>query len=77
MKLVRHGAPGKERPWMLDADGQIRDRGLEREHSHFLNESDVKTLTDIGTFRALEFNDVARHRYSGDLNEARKHLGRL
>jgi len=25
MKLVRHGAPGKERPGMLDADGQIRD----------------------------------------------------
>lgn len=25
MKLVRHGAPGKERPGILDADGQIRD----------------------------------------------------
>jgi DNA-binding MarR family transcriptional regulator len=59
------------------ADGQIRNRGLEREHPHFLNESDVKTLTDIGTFRALEFNDLARHRYRGDLTEARKHLGNL
>ncbi len=25
MKLVRHGTPGKERPGILDADGQIRD----------------------------------------------------
>ena len=25
MKLVRHGAPGKEGPGILDADGQIRD----------------------------------------------------
>jgi DNA-binding MarR family transcriptional regulator len=59
------------------ADGQIRDRGLEREHSHSLNQSDVETLTDIGVFRALEFNDLARRRYSGDLTEARKHLGNL
>ncbi len=58
-------------------DGQVHDHGLEREHCHSLHESDVKTLTDIGTFRALEFNDLARHRYSGDLTEARKHLGNL
>ena len=25
MKLLRHGAPGKEKPGILDADGQIRD----------------------------------------------------
>ena len=25
MKLVRHGAPGKEKPGILDADGQVRD----------------------------------------------------
>jgi DNA-binding MarR family transcriptional regulator len=58
-------------------DDQIIDRALEREHSHFLNQADVKTLIDIGTFRALEFNDLARHRYSGDPAEARKHLGNL
>ena len=58
-------------------DAQIHDRGLEREHAHSLDQADVKTLTDIGTFRALEFNDLARHRYRGDLSEARKHLGNL
>ena len=58
-------------------DDQIIDRALEREHSHFLNQSDIKTLTDIGTFRALEFNDLAHYRYSGDPTDARKHLGKL
>jgi DNA-binding MarR family transcriptional regulator len=58
-------------------EGQILDRGLEREHSHSPDESDVQTLTEIGIFRALEFNDLARHRYQGDLIEARKHLGSL
>ena len=55
-------------------DARIYDRGLEREHSHSLNESEVKTLTDIGTFRALAFEDLARHRYGGDLAATRKHL---
>jgi len=59
------------------ADARIHDRGMEREHSHSISESDVKTLTDIGTFRALAFADLARHRYGGDLAEARNHLGRL
>lgn len=52
-------------------------RHLEREHSHSLGEPDVKTLTEIGIFRALDFNDLARHRYQGDLSEARKHLSNL
>ena len=25
MKLVRYGAPGREKPGMIDADGKIRD----------------------------------------------------
>jgi DNA-binding MarR family transcriptional regulator len=56
---------------------QVRGRGLEREHFHSLPDSDVQTLTEIGIFRALEFNDLARHRYHSDLIEARKHLAKL
>lgn len=37
----------------------------------------MKTLTDIGRFRALAVEDVARHRYGGDLDETRKHLATL
>jgi len=42
-----------------------------------LSEPDVKTLADIGTFRALAFEDIARHRYGGDLDETRKRLATL
>ena len=58
-------------------DGQIHDRPLGRELAHPLDPSEVRTLTDIGTFRALEFNDLARHRYRGDLTGASKHLRSL
>jgi DNA-binding MarR family transcriptional regulator len=59
------------------ADVRIQQRGVEREHSHSSRELGVKTLTDIGTFRAVAFEDLARHRYGGDLDEARKHLATL
>jgi len=50
---------------------------VEREHSRSLDESDLNTLTDIGTFRALAVEDVARHRYGGNLDETRRHLATL
>jgi hypothetical protein len=59
------------------ADSRTHNRAQEREPSQPLDESDMKTLTDIGTFRALAFEDLARHRYSGDLDETRKHLATL
>ena len=59
------------------ADGRTHDRAQEREQSRSLDESDMKTLTDIGTFRALAFEDLARHRYGGNLDETRKHLATL
>ncbi len=59
------------------AEAPTQDRGLEREHSHSLNESDMGTLTDIGTFRALDFEDLARQRYGGDTVEAGKRLANL
>lgn len=58
-------------------EGEVHHRSLEREHFHSLDEPDVQTLTEIGIFRALELNDLARHRYQGDPIEARKHLGNL
>jgi hypothetical protein len=43
------------------------DHEVPRENFPSLDESDVKTLTDIGTFRALAVEDLARQRYGGDL----------
>ena len=59
------------------ADSRMYERRLEREHSQSLSDSDMETLTDIGTFRALAFEDLALHRYAGHLDETRKHLGTL
>ena len=56
---------------------EVYGRGLERERSHCLPESDLTTLTDIGAFRALELDDLARHRYHGDLIAAQKSIGNL
>jgi hypothetical protein len=56
---------------------EVYGRGLEREPAHCLPENDLATLTDIGTFRALAFDDLARHRYYGDLIAAQKSIGNL
>jgi hypothetical protein len=56
---------------------EVYRRGLEREHSHCLPENDLPTLTDLGKFRALEFDDLARHRYHGDRIAAQKSIGNL
>ena len=57
--------------------GQTHDRAQEREHSQSLDEADLKMLTDIGTFRVLTLEDLARHLYRGDLPGAKNHLGIL
>jgi DNA-binding MarR family transcriptional regulator len=57
--------------------GRTHDRAREREHSQSLDESDLKMLTDIGTFRALTVEDLARQRYGGDLHGAKNRLGNL
>jgi len=67
----------KDHPREQAADGRIPTRAREREQPQSLDESEVKTLTDIGTFRALAFEDLARHRYRGDHDETKKHLASL
>lgn len=71
-----HAANGTNQHGQTD-ERHNRERGPEREPSQFLDEADVKTLTDLGTFRALDVEDIARHRYGGDRNETRKHLATL
>ena len=58
-------------------EGEVHGRALEREHSHSQQEIELETLTDIGAFRALEFEDLAHHRYRGDVTEAQKSIRNL
>lgn len=48
-----------------------------RERSYQLRDSEIKTLTDIGAFRALNLNDLVRHRYGRNLENARRDLENL
>jgi hypothetical protein len=50
---------------------------LDRDRTYALRDSELKTLTDIGTFRVLKLDDLATHRYGGDPAEARRDLDSL
>jgi hypothetical protein len=74
----RSGSGTRESPYRdQTADSRTHHRAQEREPSHSPDQSDLKMLTDIGTFRALAFEDLARHGYGGDVAEARKRLATL
>jgi len=50
---------------------------LERDPSLDLSDSEVRTLTDLGTFRSIKFDDLAHYRYGEDTAAARTELNRL
>src|SRR5450432_1927816 len=50
---------------------------LDRDRTYALRDSELKTLTDIGTFRVLKLDDLVAHRYEGDPAEARRDLDNL
>ena len=50
---------------------------LDRDRTYALRDSELKTLTDIGTFRVLKLDDLVTHRYAGDPAEARRDLDNL
>ena len=50
---------------------------VDRERAYELRDSEIKTLADIGTFRALNINDLVAHRYGGNQDEARRDLDNL
>lgn len=84
----REGAEGEipfhlARPARVDdpnqksIDSQAQVRRLGREHAYSLHEHDLETLADIGCFRAVELDDLAHHRYSGDPGKAQEAIGSL
>ncbi len=50
---------------------------LDRDRTYALRDSELKTLTDIGTFRVLRVDDLVSHRYGGDPAAARLDLDSL
>lgn len=56
---------------------EARSRYLDIELSAQLGESQIRTLTEIGTFRAVNFDDLVRYRYEGDEDAAREELNDL
>jgi len=50
---------------------------LDRDRTYALRDSELKTLTDIGTFRVLKLDDLVTHRYGGDPAEARRDVDSL
>ena len=56
---------------------EARSKYLDIELSAQLGESRIRTLTEIGTFRAVNFDDLVRFRYEGDEGAARQELNDL
>jgi hypothetical protein len=56
---------------------RTRHPDLDRDRTYALRDSELKTLTDIGTFRVLKVDDLVTHRYGGDPAEARRDLDNL
>ncbi len=56
---------------------RAKHHDLDRHRAYALRESELKTLTDIGTFRVLKLDDLVAHRYGGDPSEARRDVDNL
>jgi hypothetical protein len=56
---------------------EARPRYIDIELSAQLTESQFRTLSEIGTFRAVNFDDLVRYRYGGDQDAARQELNSL
>jgi hypothetical protein len=50
---------------------------LDRDRTYALRDSELKTLTDIGTFRVLQLDDLVAHRYEGYPAETRRDVDNL
>jgi hypothetical protein len=61
-------APKGRRSKQLDPD---------RDRTYVLRDSELQSLTDIGTFRVIKLDDLLTHRYGGDQAEARRDLDNL
>jgi hypothetical protein len=63
------------------SEGAARDEARRayylRDHAYLLRPSEVASLTDIGTFRVVAPDDLAKHVYAGDRDRMESDLRRL
>jgi DNA-binding PadR family transcriptional regulator len=63
-----------DRPQVPRAD---RSRDRERRSSYALRQREIRAMTDIGTFRTVDAQDLARFAYGGDTRAMNYDLGEL
>ena len=76
---IRHSGQDEreQRDQQVRQSREVPPRYLDIELPAQLGESQFRTLTEIGTFRAVNFDDLARFRYEGDARAARQDLNDL
>src|SRR5215831_17038267 len=52
-------------------------REPERDRAYALRDSEIRTLAEIGTFRAVTLDDLTRYRYGGNIDAGRRDLENL
>ncbi|MGH9352371.1 MAG: hypothetical protein ACRD2G_09450 [Terriglobia bacterium] len=50
---------------------------IDRDRAVMLRESEIKALAEIGTFRTVSLDDLAKFRYAGDRNQAASEIRNL
>lgn len=60
-----------------ERDRQPRQKHQGRERTYNLRESEMRTLTDIGQFRAVRTRDLVEIRYGGDARQAERDITNL
>jgi hypothetical protein len=66
-------AAGQRKPEEIDS-ARAYYRG---ERTYFVRDSELQTMTEIGTFRAIASNDLARFSYGGDTERMEREIRRL
>lgn len=68
-------SPGNDRN--PERGRQPRQKYQDRDYSYDLRESEMRTLTDIGQFRAVRTRDLIDLRYNGDVRQAERDIASL
>jgi len=66
-----------EHPTPSTRNREPREPNPTRARTYDLRDSEVQTLVDIGTFRAIKTEDLVQYRYDGDARRARGDLKHL
>lgn len=72
-----HARLPKENIRDSERERPAKGQSLEREQHYNLRDSELQTLTDLGTFRIIRRDDLVTHGYEGDADQAYRDLAHL